>query len=128
VTFKSKRADAVKDYVSVSTVEAGGCVQNAVQRLVERELAGRAQSVSVDAGSVQPPPTAGNPGVGFTARASAKINGQETPIASGSVVIFFRGRKEMVVTSLGLGDQSFPPDLFTNLLSAVADRANSTRR
>ena len=128
ITFKSKSADAVKDYVSISTVQAGGCVQTALRSLVERVLAGRAQSVSVDAGSVQPPPTAGNPGVGFSAKATAKINGQETSVAQGTVAVFFRGRKEMVVTSLGLGEQSFPPDLFTNLVSVVADRANAAKR
>jgi len=127
-TFKATRADAVNDYLAVSTVPAGRCVQTALQKLVERELSGIAESVSVDAGSVEPPPTGGNPGVAFNATVNAQINGQKTPIAQGTVVIFFRGRKEMVVTSLGLGDQSFPPDLFTNLLSAVAGRANSSQR
>jgi hypothetical protein len=125
VTFKSSRSIAVNDYLALSTVQAGGCVQTTLRTLVAQELSGRAQSVSVDAGSAPPPPTGGNPAVAFAATASAKINGQNTPVAQGTVVIFFRGRCEMVVTSIGLAGQSFPPDLVSTLVSTVAGRANT---
>ena len=125
VTVKSGTASVQRDYAAISGPGAAGCIQSVIQTGLSHSFAGKAQS-SVTATSTPPPNAGGNRVVAYLVNATATLQGQTIPAAQGTLVFFTHGRRELLVSGLGLLGESFPPSLLSSLVAVVAERANTT--